>query len=172
MLSVLPKRFGKYGLTLHPDKTRLVEFRRPDYRAPLIRAGAPRRPGTFDLLGFTHHWGKSRSGKWVVKRSTSKDRFRRSIKRVTDWCRTHRHDDLREQQRTLSQKLRGHYGYFGITGNMAALERFAFVVRRVWYRWLRRRSQRKRLNWERMKRLLERYPLPPPRIPHQRAANP
>src|SRR5215469_440668 len=94
VMAVLPKRFAKYGLTLHPEKTRLVEFRRPDYRATLIRAGAPPRPGTFDLLGFTHYWGKSRFGKWLVKRSTAKDRFRRALKRVADWCRWHRHEDV------------------------------------------------------------------------------
>jgi RNA-directed DNA polymerase len=172
VMAVLPKRFARYGLSLHPEKTRLVEFRRPDYRAPLLREGAPPRPGTFDLLGFTHFWGKSRSGKWLVRRSTAKDRFRRAIKRVADWCRWHRHDDVREQQRTLAQKLRGHFGYFGITGNYEALQRFWLEVRRAWQRWLNRRSQRARMNWERMNKLLERYPLPQPRIVRPRAANP
>ena len=172
VMAVLPKRFARYGLSLHPEKTRLVEFRRPDYRAPLLREGAPPRPGTFDLLGFTHFWGKSRSGKWVVKRSTAKDRFRRALKRVAEWCRWHRHDDVGEQQWTLAQKLRGHFGYFGITGNYEALQRFWLEVRRAWQRWLNRRSQRARMNWERMNKLLERYPLPQPRIVRPRAANP
>ncbi|WP_437894755.1 group II intron reverse transcriptase/maturase [Sorangium sp. So ce124] len=175
VMAVLPKRFGKYGLTLHPEKTRLVEFRRPDRRAPLVSGGAPLRPGTFDLLGFTHYWGKSRAGKWIVRRSTAKDRFRRALRRVADWCRKHRHDDLRAQQQALVQKLMGHYGYFGITGNVEALRRFLHEVTRAWRKWLDRRSQRARVNWDRMHALLERYPLQQPRIARPytpRAANP
>jgi RNA-directed DNA polymerase len=164
VMAVLPKRFGKYGLTLHPEKTRLVEFRRPDTRAALVRKGASRRPGTFDLLGFTHFWGKSRIGKWTVKRSTAKDRFRKSLARVAEWCRRHRHDDLRDQQQALASKLRGHYGYFGITGNARAVSSFWHEVQSVWRKWLDRRSQRARVNWERMRRLMKRYPLPPPRF--------
>src|SRR6185437_8585783 len=175
VMAVLPKRFGKYGLTLHPEKTRLIEFRRPDRRALLVRAGAPPRPGTFDLLGFTHYWSRSRSGKWIVRRSTAKDRFRRAFQRVVDWCRKHRHDDLLAQQQALAQKLRGHYGYFGITGNLEGLQRFLHEVTRAWRKWLDRRSQRARVNWERMHALLGRYPLPQPRITRPytpRAANP
>jgi group II intron reverse transcriptase/maturase len=172
VMAALPKRFGKYGLTLHPEKTRIVEFRRPDRRAHLVREGAARRPGVFDFLGFTHFWGKSRLGKWLVMRSTAKDRFRRALARVADWCRKHRHDDLREQQQALAQKLRGHFGYFGIIGNYEALDRFLYEVRRAWQRWLNRRSQRARMNWERMQKLLERYPLPRPRITRPRAASP
>jgi RNA-directed DNA polymerase len=89
VLDVLPKRFGKYGLTLHPDKTRLVPFHRPD-RVDGSDGGS----GTFDLLGFTHHWGLSRKGKWVVKRRTAKDRFSRTLRRIAEWCRRHRHDDV------------------------------------------------------------------------------
>jgi len=164
VMAVLPKRFGKYGLTLHPEKTRLIEFRRPDRRAPPVRVGPPRRPGTFDLLGFTHYWGKSRSGKWIVRRSTAKDRFRRALRRVADWCRGHQHDDLSVQQKVLAQKLMGHYGYFGITGNSKALQRFLHEVTRVWCKWLDRRSQRARVTWDRMLVLRQRYPLPQPRI--------
>jgi group II intron reverse transcriptase/maturase len=171
VMAVLSKRFGKYGLILHPDKTRVVEFRRPDKRAPLVREGAC-RPGTFDLLGFTHFWGLSRAGKWIVKRSTAKDRLRRALARIADWCRKHRHDNVREQQQALARKLRGHFEYYGITGNFEALRRFLHGVRRVWQRWLNRRSQRARMNWERMQKLLERYPLPQPRIARPRAANP
>jgi hypothetical protein len=171
-MAVLPKRFAKYGLTLHPDKTRLVEFRRPDRRPPPSRGDANGRPGTFDLLGFTHFWGKSHSGKWLVKRSTAKDRFRRAITRVAGWCREHRHDDVRAQQHALAQKLRGHFGYYGIIGNFEAIQRFLNEVQRAWQKWLNRRSQRARMNWERMNRLLERHPLPRPRITHPRAASP
>src|ERR1700737_593280 len=93
--------------TLHPEKTRLIEFQRPDRRPP--RRGNSDRPGTFDLLGFTHYWGLSRNGKWVVKRKTARDRLSRSLKRVAQWCRLHRHHPIEEQQQTpLAQKLRGH----------------------------------------------------------------
>jgi group II intron reverse transcriptase/maturase len=98
VMDMLPKRFGKYGLELHPEKTRLVDFRRPNRFAP---TGANTGPGTFDLLGFTHYWGKARSGKWVVKRRTAKDRLRRALKRIGDWCRKHRHERVRAQQRAL-----------------------------------------------------------------------
>jgi group II intron reverse transcriptase/maturase len=116
VLNVLPERFGKYGLTLHPDKTRLVEFQRPDRRPPADGGGSG-RPGTFDLLGFTHFWGLSRKGKWVVMRKTAKDRLSRALTRVNEWCRRNRHRPVGEQWRALSQKLRGHFGYFGIIGN-------------------------------------------------------
>ena len=172
VMDVLPKRLGKYGLELHPDKTRLVDFRRPDRFPP---AGGSTGPGTFDLLGFTHHWGKARSGKWIVKRRTAKDRFRRALKRVADWCREHRHDEVRTQQEALGQKLRGHFGYFGIRGNFDAIARFAREVTEVWRKWLSRRSQRASVPWEQMHGLLKRYPLPQPRISSSlllRAASP
>jgi RNA-directed DNA polymerase len=175
VMAVVPKRFGKYGLTLHPEKTRLIEFRRPDRRALLVSRGASRRPGTFDLLGFTHYWGMSRSGKWIVRRSTAKGRFRRALRRIADWCRKHQHDDLPVQQQALAQKLMGHYGYFGITGNSRALQRFLHEAIRVWRKWLDRRSQRARVGWDKMLALLKHYPLPQPRIaiPYvPRAANP
>jgi len=160
--SVLPKRFGKYGLTLHPDKTRLVEFRRPDRRPP--DEGGAGRPGTFDLLGFTHYWGRSRNGKWTVKRKTARGRFTRALKRITEWCRWNRHVAVGEQQKALALKLRGHFGYFGITGNFDALHRFYEQVRRVWCKWLSRRSHKAYIPLDVMDRLLQRYPLPRPRI--------
>ena len=123
VFDVLPKRFEKYGLTLHPEKTRLVDFRRPDRRAlPSPDNGDVRsRPGTFDLLGFTHYWAKSRKGYWVVKQKTAADRLRRALKRIADWCRLHRHEPVRDQWKALKRKLLGHFGYFGITGNYPAL---------------------------------------------------
>jgi group II intron reverse transcriptase/maturase len=172
VMNVLPKRLGKYGLELHPDKTRLVDFRRPDRFAP---TGADGGPGTFDLLGFTHVWSKARSGKWIVKQRTAKDRFRRALKRVAEWCREHRHDGVRTQQKALGQKLRGHFGYFGMTGNYEAIARFFRAVTEVWRKWLNRRSQRASMPWERMTGLLGRYPLPQPRISRPllpRAASP
>ncbi len=98
---------------------------------------AGKRPGTFDFLGFTHHFGRSRKGKPTVRRKTAKDRFRRSLKRVAQWCREHRHDDLRVQQKVLAQKLRGHHGYFGIVGNYAAMRCFLNEVQLVWCKWIR-----------------------------------
>src|SRR5512143_3214913 len=116
VLDVLPKRFGRYGLTLHPEKTRLVPFQRP---RPIARTGAERgeRPGTFDFLGFTHHWGRTRTGSWAVKRKTARGRFRRSLRSIALGCREHRHLSIREQWVALTAKLRGHYAYYGITGN-------------------------------------------------------
>ncbi|MBN2847473.1 MAG: group II intron reverse transcriptase/maturase [Coriobacteriia bacterium] len=160
VLDVLPKRFGKYGLSLHPDKTRLVDFRRMD-------RGNPAGPATFDFLGFTHHWGLSRRGAWLVKQRTAKDRFSRALHRVRQWCRAHRHDPLRAQQQALARKLRGHYGYFGVTSNYRALERFHRETRHAWRKWLSRRSNTGYVDWDHLLVLLERFPLPPPRIVHQ-----
>lgn len=165
VMDVLPKRFERYGLALHPEKTRLVPFKRPDR----VRRGdddddgasGPSGPVSFDFLGFTILWGKSLAGKWVVRERTAKDRFRTALKRISDWCRGHRHDPLPEQQKELSAKLRGHYGYFGRITNRGALWRFLWCTTRAWWRGLRQRSQRG-LSWQRMYRILERYPLPLP----------
>jgi group II intron reverse transcriptase/maturase len=162
VLRVLPKRFGRYGLTLHPEKTRLVPFRRPDRDD-----GGSDGPGTFDLLGFTHHWGMSRKGNWVVKKRTAKDRFSRTLRRIREWCRKHRHLDVEVQHRALSRRLRGHYAYYGVTGNNRSLSRIWYETTRIWRKWLCRRSQKGFLTWGKMLRLLERNPLPPPRIVHQ-----
>ena len=166
VIDVLPKRLAKYGLTLHPEKTRLVDFRRPDRRAlPSPDNGDARsRAGTFDLLGFTHYWAKSRKGYWVVKQKTAADRFRRALKRIADWCRRYRHEPVREQWTALKRKLLGHFGYFGITGNFRALHNLRHRVIAVWRKRLSRRSQRAQLSWEKMLRLLASYPLPQPRI--------
>jgi len=169
-LAVLPKRFGKYGLTLHPDKTRMVAFRRPD------RVDSDEdQPGTFNFLGFTHYWGQSRrpvakGGRlrrgWFAMRRTAKDRLSRALRRLSEWCRWHRHDPLNTQHRMLARKLQGHYGYYGITGNFLALAKVFRATARIWYRALARRSQQ-RLSWATMRRILKRFPLPPPRIVHQ-----
>lgn len=161
VLAVLPKRFEKYGLTLHPEKTRLVRFERPTGDPPRAGPGGSR---SFDLLGFTHFWGRSLRGNWVVLKRTMQRRFSRSLRAIGQWCRRHRHLPVRDQQQTLAQKLRGHYAYFGITPNATAVGRFLHAVERVWRRWLNRRSQRARMPWTRFTRLLERYPLPRPRV--------
>lgn len=160
VMAVLPKRLAKYGLRLHPEKTRLVAFGRPRSRS---REG---RPGTFDFLGFTHYWGKSRRGHPVVRRKTARDRFTRSLRAVSRWCRVYRHLPLAEQQRVLGQKLRGHYAYYGVTGNSTCLSRFQHEVRRAWRKWLARRSNSAPMSWERFVRLVERYPLPRPCVVH------
>jgi RNA-directed DNA polymerase len=167
VFDVLPKRLAKYSLTLHPEKTRLIDFRRPDRRgtASPNNGDARLRPNTFDLLGFTHYWAKSRKGYWVVKQKTSAGRFRRALKRITEWCRQYRHEPVREQWAALTRKLLGHFGYFAVIGNLRALRNFRHQVCGVWRKWLNRRSQRARMSWEVMNRLLQRYPFPQPHIP-------
>jgi group II intron reverse transcriptase/maturase len=161
VLAVLSKRFEKYGLALHPAKTRLVPFRRPD------RDDGGSGPGTFDFLGFTHHWGMSRKGNWVVKKRTARDRFGRTLRHIRNWCRLHRHDDVKEQHRVLAQKLNGHDSYYGVTSNYDALKQLRREVVLIWRKWLSRRSQKGYMSWEKMTRLLERYPLPKARIVHR-----
>lgn len=158
---VLPKRVARFGLQLHPDKTRLVRFQAPGGKGSL-----PPSPGAFTFLGFTHYWGRSRKGAWVVKRKTATSRFSRSLSRVRQWCRRWRHQPVAWQQRQLSRGLRGHYAYYGITGNYRALNNFHLEVTQEWRKWLNRRSQRAKMTWERFNRLLVRYPLPRPRIMH------
>jgi group II intron reverse transcriptase/maturase len=172
VLDVLPKRFGKYGLTLHPEKTRLIAFHRPTSPDGTRQ---DRRPDTFDLLGFTHFWGKSYRGGPVLKRKTARGRLWRAVKAIAAWCRSNRHRSVAEQHKALNRKLNGHYGYYGITGNSRELVRFQHITRNVWRKWLDRRSQRAKMTWERFTRLLERYPLAPARVVHSiyaRAANP
>ena len=165
VMAVLPKRFGKYGLTLHPDKTRPVPFQRPDrVRSARGRDEGSDKPGTFDFLGFTIHWAKSpMTGRWVVKTRTAAGRFRRTLKRISQWCKANRHAPLEVQQRALNQKLRGHYGYYGRKGNRARLWALLHWVVPRWWRWLRRRSQRG-LSWQAMNRLMQRYPLLTPAL--------
>jgi hypothetical protein len=127
-MEVLPQRFRKYGLTIHPDKTRLIPFSQPSPRATGNGAGREPQPGTFTLLGFTHYWGRSMKGNWVVKRKTASNRLSRALRSIAQWCRLHRHRPLGEQQQTLGQKLCGHFAYYGITGNSTALSLFRTAV--------------------------------------------
>ncbi len=156
----LAKRFERYGLTLHPDKTRLLNFQRPGAGGD----GPGPGPGTFDLLGFTHYWGRTRRGGWVPKKKTAKDRFSRALRRIAEWCRNHRHDPVGHQHRTLGKKLRGHYAYYGVTFNLRALSQFHRAVVGVWRKWLSRRSHAAYRSWAWMNELLKRWPLPRPRI--------
>jgi RNA-directed DNA polymerase len=166
VLEVLPKRFGKYGLTLHPTKTRLVPFGRPSGPRTEADSGQGDDPGTFEFLGFTHYWGRSWKGNQVVKRKTASSRLSRTLARMAAWCRAHRHQPVAEQHQTLCQKVRGHFAYFGITGNSEALRRFRHEVVRIWRKWLSRRHRCGPLSWLRFTELLKRYPLPPALLVH------
>ena len=161
VMEVIPKRFGKYGLTIHPTKSRLVPFRPSSPWANDDRGEPDERAGTFDLLGFTHYWARSQRGYWVVKLKTASDRFSRAVRSIDSWCRDHRHWSLREQQQKLNAKLRGHYGYYGVTGNSEALSRFRWEVERRWRRWLDRRNRQRSMTWKVFQRLLQQYPLVP-----------
>ena len=160
VLEVLPKRFGRYGLTIHPDKTRLLAFQ-PPVRPDRSDSGSGSEPGSFDFLGFTHYWGRSRKGVWVVKRRTAPSRLRRALTTIAQWCRLNRHRPIPEQHQTLGQKLRGHFAYYGITGNSEALRRFRDAVTRTWRNWLSRRTRGRPFSWDLFSRLLAHYPLPP-----------
>ncbi len=164
VMDVLPKRFGKYGLTIHPEKTRLICFDKPQKR----EGGTvePPRWAKFNFLGFTHYWGRSRKGAWVVKRKTEPSRFTRALKSTCEWCRRNRHLPLKDQQRMLTWKLNGHYAYYGITGNSHWISSFFYEVKRAWRKWLMRRSRGQYMPWERFLQLLQRYPLPAARIAH------
>ena len=166
VMEVLPKRFGKYGLTVHPTKTQLVPFRPPSSAAGGRDEQPHQRPGTFDLLGFTHFWGRSQKGQWIVKRKTASNRLSRAVRSIDSWCRFNRHQPIGLQQQKLSQKLRGHYAYYGITGNGKALSRFFYEVQRCWRKWLNRRNRNRTRNWTVFQRLLQRYPLAPTRTVH------
>ena len=158
--AVLPKRFERFGLTLHPDKTRLLPFGRP-------RRGRTegKGPATFDFLGFTLYWRRSRSGWWVPSLKTRKARLRRAVTAVADYCRRHRHRPVKEQHAGLKRRLEGHFNYFGVNGNVQSLEMLVHEAEHFWRKWLRRRSQRTRLSWERFKATILRvFPLPSPTI--------
>ena len=159
ILAVLPKRFTRYGLTIHPEKTVLVPFGKPTETW-----GS--KNGTFDFLGFTHYWGKSRKGYGVIKRKTAKKRLKRTLKHLWTWCREQRHLPFEEQYGILCAKLRGHIQYYGIRGNVDALQVVVSKARRAWRFWLNRRTHKKGMLWERFEALEPYFPLPRPRIVH------
>jgi len=163
--AVLPKRMARFGLVLHPDKTRLFDHRQPR------RGGVSPRPGTFDFLGFTHYWGISFPKRlWIPKRKTAKDRFRRSLAKIKAWMVAHRHMSIPYQAEKLALKLRGHDQYFGIIGNSASLSRLRHCVASLWRKVLARRSQRGYLSWEALAEILRRHPLAPARVIRARVA--
>lgn len=163
---VVAKRLGRFGLRLHSAKTRCVDFQKPSDTRRGDDDDRGKEPGSFDMLGFTHLWVRSRRGAWVVKQKTSGKSLSRSLGHIRQWCRYHRHAPVEEQHAALNRKLRGYYGYYGIVGNARGLYRFWSQVRRVWRKWLDRRTGRTTMPWDRYKRLLTRYPLLRPRIVH------
>ena len=165
VLKVLSKRFGKYGLELHPEKTRLVEFRRPP-KGSGKRGRKDDERTSFDLLGFTVYWGKSRRGNWVIKQKTASKRLHRAVKVIWQWCRKNRHLPVKLQWQSLARKLNGHFAYYGVCGNYRCLDRFVHWTERAWRYWLSRRSNRAKMKWERFQALLQHYPLPKPRNVH------
>jgi len=148
VLKVIGKRFAKYGLKINEEKTRKVRFKRPS----LHRQAHEERPGTFDFLGFTLYWGRSRKGKNIPKVKTARKRYTRALASLKEWGWANRHLRLREQQRKLNEKLQGHDAYYGVTHNMRMLQRLRRELHRHWLRWLNR--------------LLKAYPLVPARIVH------
>lgn len=160
--TMLRERFAKFGLTLHPEKTRTISFGR--YEQPTARRQG-RKAHTFDFLGFTHYCGRSRKGSFLLGRKTSRKKFRKACQEMNTWLK-----QVRSKRRLweiwcdLAAKLRGHYGYYGVSGNSRMLKNFGYVTIRAVHKWLNRRSQRKSFTWEQLNAYLTHYPLPRPRI--------
>lgn len=163
VLALLRERMESFGLTLHPDKTRIIYFGRPWPKQEMKRG----KRSTFDFLGFTIYWRRSRKGFWVPGMKTRKARLRKAIQAIYDCCRSHRHRSVAEQHATLSRRLQGHYNFFAINGNARSVGLVYQEASRAWFKWLRRRSQRTRLTWERFARYLQVFPLPRPHITKQ-----
>src|SRR5262249_48137149 len=164
VMEVLPKRFGKYGLSIHPDKTRLVPFARPQERKGSGEPESGNRPGTFDFLGFTHYWGRSRRDNAAVKKRTAASRVRRFAKAIGEWCRRNRHRPIQEQHATRSQKLRGQDASYGVTGNASPWSGRGALGARSWRKWLSRRSGKGCCGGATLWGLRERYPLAAARV--------
>ena len=162
IMAVLPKRFGRFGLTIHPEKTVMIEFRKPT-----PRKGSGDGNGTFDFLGLTHYWMKSRRGYWVINRRTARKRLRRTKKSLWRWCRANRHLPMKDQYRMLCQKLRGHFQYYGISGNYRLLSEVRQHAEETWRYWLSRRSHKGAISWEKFQKLKAVFGLPIPKIVHQ-----
>ena len=156
IMNTISKRFNKFGLKVHPEKTKLVDYTRPKT--------ARGKGESFDFLGFTFYWGKSRRGKRIPKMKTAKDRFARGIRKVKEQCKGMRHWPIERQQWRLNSMLQGHYNYYGVSHNFRMLKKFFHITKRTWKYWLQRRSQRRDLNWEKLDAILSRCPLKRPRI--------
>ena len=161
VMAVLPKRVARFGLSIHPEKTALIAFRKPQGHHETRKGN-----GTFDFLGLTHYWAKSRRGYWVIKRRTASKRLRRTKKALWRWCHTNRHAPVAYQYRMLCQKRRGHFQYYGIRGNFRLLEEGRRYAEKAWRYWLSRRSSKSAIGWEQFQRLLQTYVLPTPKIVH------
>jgi len=159
----LERRLWEFSLELHPEKTRLIEFG----RLPALRSKrlGQRRPSTFAFLGFTHYCGWTRDGRFVCKRKTQSKRLSRKLREVKAEARRRMHRPVAEQHRWLSSVLQGHYRYYGLPGNSKALASFRNQVSRIWFRSLRKRSQRG-LTWPAYNEILRRLPLPKARLPN------
>jgi hypothetical protein len=162
IMAVLPKRFGRYGLSLHPEKTSIIRFKRPRS----VVGGKDRRNGTVDFLGFTFYWARSYRGYWVIKRKTSRRRLARFMRELWRWCRENMHEPIQQQHQELCVKLRGWFRYHGVRNNYRALKAVFACAGRAWRYWLSRRSSKGTVNWEKFARLCLSYPLPRPRIIH------
>jgi group II intron reverse transcriptase/maturase len=162
-LAELRERFAKFGLELHPDKTRLIEFGRWAERNRQGRGGG--KPETFDFLGFTHSCAKTRKGKFTVLRQTMRTRWQAKLKQVNTELRRRLHDSIPEQGAYLRSVVAGHVRYYGVPMNGAALRAFRSAVGWLWHRALLRRSQKHHLPWRRMTRYVDRW-LPPAHICH------
>lgn len=164
VMKALPKRLRKYGLEMHPEKTRLVYFKKPN-RKDWEKQG--NRTETFNFMGFTHYWRKSRKGNPIVGRKTESSRLSRTLIAIKEWCKKKRHEPIAEQHKTLILKIKGHYNYYGINNNIRCLSNFLFNVTRIWRKWLDRRNRNRKLNWEKMReKILNNFPLPRPYILH------
>jgi len=162
-MRVLPKRFEKYGLTLHPEKTRLIEFGRHAARNAKKQG---KQPESFDFLGFKHLCARSRKGGFTVHVKTIAKRLRRGLKAIADWCKQHRRTPVNQQQEALNAKLRGHYQYYGRPTNYYSIWQFYRRVCRIWREWLGRRTRGRPLRWDRYNAILRQHPLLLPRITH------
>jgi len=159
VMGVLGKRMERYGLTLHPDKTRLLPFGKPP-RAKREGKG----PSTFDFLGFTMYWKRTRAGRWEMACKTRRARMARAIKAVSEWGRRYRNLPVREQHAALTSRLQGHINYFGVNGNLPCVAEVVHQAKKAWFKWLNRRSQRTSFTWERFNNYLKHFPLPLPRV--------
>ena len=162
VMRVIDKRFARFGLKINAEKTRLVPFRRPPFTGSDPQGG----PGTFDFLGFTLYWGKTRQGGYALKPKTARTRFARAVKAIEQWCCKNRHLSLKEQQSALNAKLRGHDAYYAVTFNFRSLQRLRWCVKRGWLKWLNRRHRGRPMNCKQFVALLQTLPVVSPRIVH------
>jgi len=160
IMKALSKRFNRYGLALHSEKTKLIPFKRPNSNE------GGKGGGTFDFLGFTFYWAKTRQGQWAIKKKTARKGLARIMKRLWNWCNYNRHDPIKQQHEELCAKLRGHYQYYGVRCNYKALEAVFIHANKAWRYWLSRRSHKGAINWKKFEVIQANFPLPRPRIVH------